>query len=1200
MDQVNRVIAKRGAQFESHDASLQGTVVIEASAGTGKTWSIEQIALRRVLTGLPIEQLLLTSFTRAAAAEISQRVDAAIRKALFDDGVAGVKLDAQGRGRLQGALHSIDAACITTLDGFCLRMLQEHAAAAGAFSLAGWQLDPDPKGSVARAVADAWSCSAILDEAWATTVGSLKPVRKALDAALTHRSKRERMREANYAIAAAAWNDWADAFVADSAARAWMDALSDTLVKEFADALSAVLESCVRVDGATSAQGRSLAAIDLGRTLVELARWFTNPVDVLDKSRRTPKADRAAATALTGAPLCVRLCTDLATGARLWKATTQAATSVIAIDALARLAEARARLRLFSFQDVLERLVDALRVEHAPLLTAIRERFKCAVVDEFQDTNALQAEILRKVFVESPSHDLFLVGEPKQSIYEFRGADVESYIALRDRHAADPERSHHRSLAVSHRSDPALVEGVNTLFDLPAPFFHSAITPDNVTSNFAEPRTQWNDGLEGAGIVIHHGLERESLKQAYPRIARAIQAELAAGNMVSESAAGPRRLLRPSDLAVLCHRHAQTRDLASELHALGIPAIVHGNASVFQSEAAAEVAQILLAVARPDRRSAALAACAGRLIGMTHAQSRDEPASWLARVRQASAALETRGVAAAIEQLVESADSRAHGVSGLIEEEDGELFLLDYRHLLELLTAAEVDGIRGANALAYWFAEQCADLGGGDGMGGDGPDRSRSIGRVDAVTLQTLHSSKGLTYGITWLPSFMAPPPRKGNAQAEPDDQPQGNVGELRRMLYVGLTRSRWRSHLVWIHRGSDSESPLATIVHARGVTDAKLAQERATDQIKGFDTALADLKALAASSSKSIALAPLPLAHRAKCALAEPLILATSLALPKIERKQSQVSFTGLTSQAHRNDGNEERDWDRSSVQRSDGEAGHATHADRALARLKIGGAPLGTAVHEALADARAFAALAAGADRAPLEAALRENFAGVVVDSSSSATILSDLANALASALAAPCMNAAIPSVAQLAAHPRTSRREMSITTPWIGSPSDIAEAFANEPAPWSGALATKIRALGHRELQGLFVGNIDLVALHNDQWFIYDYKSNNLGSSANNYNATRAHGELSALDEAMVSSMYPLQAALYAVAIERWLASRDTHTAKFGASIGGIAYLFLRGMDKSIAGQGIWEWTPSPDLLVALGARSQRAGCTARGCA
>ena len=1176
-------------QFSVGDATLAGTTVIEASAGTGKTWTIEQIVLHRVAAGLSIEQMLMTSFTRAAAAELSQRVNEVFRKALQEDGLAGVPLDALVRGRLQAALLSFDSACITTIDGFCLRMLQEHAAAAGAFGLTGWQLDPDPKGSESRAVDDAWSGSAILDEVWAKTVGGLAPVRRAL----WNPAKREKLGEADYHAAASAWMGWVEAFAAIPAADAWFDRLAELLKAPARRELAWLREALGRVRACANPQSRSLAAIDLADSLRTIIPWITSAAGVLAGAFVKQEAVTAV-TKLTGEPLFATLSAQMNLGVRLWTENVHAATQVIATDALARLAANRARARHFSFQDVLERLVEALRVEGSPLLAAVRQRFSFAVVDEFQDTNELQAEILRRVFVESPTHDLFLVGDPKQSIYAFRGADIESYIALRDRAVDDPTRKHHRSLAVSFRSDRALVDAVNTLFDSAESFFHPAILPEEVASNFAQPRAAWNGVIKDAGIVIHHGAQDESLNDAWPAIARAIQEELAAGNMVSDSATGPLRPLRPSDIAVLCHRHAQNRLLAEQLHALGIPAIVLGKATVFESDAATEIAQILLAIARPDRRTAALAACAGRLLGMNHTQSRDEPAAWSARIRQAGVTLEAQGVAVAIEQLVSSATSGEQGIQGLIEEEGGERFLLDYRHLLELLAAAQGEGIRGANALACWFAEQLNSQSVGDGMGGDGPDRSRSIGQVDAVTLQTLHTSKGLTYGITWLPTFMESKAKNSKADsARSDEERQKTAGEARRMLYVGLTRSRWRSHLVWLPEDTASASPLATILHARGCADAKDAQAQSAARLGSYGVALADLSALAARSTNTIAVAPLPLAHDVPTPQAPIGHLTPALALPTIARQQAQVSFTSLTRGTHNRDGAEEFDRDRTSARRDPGESGRATECDGAIMRLKVQGAPLGTALHEALAEPRAFAALAAGADRGPLTSALRDRFAAIVPEQPAGSTLFADLAAALASALAAPGAHAAIPTVAQLAAIPRATRREMNITTPWAGSPTDIADAFECEPAPWSRALATKIRALSQGDLQGLFVGNIDLVAFHAGKWFIYDYKSNNLGASASNYSTERVDGNLSALDQAMVSSLYPLQAALYAVAIERWLATRRGHRAEFGRSIGGIAYLFVRGMDAAHAGRGIWEWMPSTELLCALGACCASSG-------
>ncbi len=1158
--------------FDHHkDSTNKGTTVIEASAGTGKTYSIEQIVRARVIAGTPIDRIVLTSFTRAAAAELAERVRGSLAKALSDEGASSEspRMTDEIRGRLEAALLNFDAACITTIDGFCLRMLQEHAAAAGAFGLAEWQLDGDSTGSEERAVADAWSATAMVDEEWAATVKSLANVKVAAAGEP----------KPNYAQARERWAQW----IADSsldAAASWLEPLGATLL---ADARRQVAALVLAI-GTTGVTRRAA----IGHAVSVVAEWFTNPAAVVGKSKQAAR-DRSTATALCAKPLCATLCAQFAAGATIWKACVDTSIAAIAYEARVRLDERRTRLRLFSFQDVLDRLAAALRLDSDQLCREVRARFSLVVVDECQDMNPVQAEILERLFRSSPDHDLYLVGDPKQSIYAFRGADLNSFIQLRD--GAD----HQRSLSTSYRSDEPLLVGVNALFEVVEPFFHREISPGAVHSASEEARVKWKGATGDAGVVIHRGEADETLTKIWPLIAIAIEEELAAGHLVRDPSTHEWRALRPGDLAVLCHSNKQAERIAHELRARAIPVTVLGKASVFESDAAREVAQLVRAVARPSRQREALAACAGRLVGMTHAQALDEPAIWTGRVRAASGLVEARGISAALERIVDGCVSPAHGVLGLSGEEGGEQFLLDYRQLLELLTRAEGDGIRGASALDVWIAEQIREsAGGSDGTGGDGPARTRSIGTVDAVTVQTLHSSKGLTYGITWLPTFMAW--QKPKKKRETPEELANAAGESRRLLYVGLTRSRWRSHLVWAHEKTAAASALATVVHARGVRDAEGAKTQSAGQLKSFDASCADLAAIEALAPSAIIVKPLPRAAAASTAPVPRGELAHALEMPKIPWPKDQVSFSSLARKSHSEGGDDGLDRDQSAARRDPLASASATASpcDRAISRIPLFGKVLGTALHEALAESAAFASLAPSADRAPLEIALREqvNERAKSGGSAGEPELFRDLARELALALASPSVAHgvahAIPSIATLASEPRGVRREWAITTPWRGSASDIARAFADEPAAWSGELAKKIADRGSHPLKGLFVGNIDLVAHHNGAWFIYDYKSNHLGSDASDYSSLRAgdgDGGLSPLDRAMVNSLYPLQAALYAVALERWLAVNGGHDARRGESIGGIAYLYLRGMDASVPGQGIWEWKPSVALIRAL---------------
>ena len=150
------------AEFDLQaDSMLGGATAVEASAGTGKTWTIERIVLARVLAGVEMQRIALMSFTLAAADELAERVRRTLNERLADP----VSTAAE-RGLLERALLDFDAACISTIHGFCQRMLQEHAAEAGVLGLAGWTLDPDSAGSERLALADAYSATAMQDPVW--------------------------------------------------------------------------------------------------------------------------------------------------------------------------------------------------------------------------------------------------------------------------------------------------------------------------------------------------------------------------------------------------------------------------------------------------------------------------------------------------------------------------------------------------------------------------------------------------------------------------------------------------------------------------------------------------------------------------------------------------------------------------------------------------------------------------------------------------------------------------------------------------------------------------------------------------------------------------------------------------------------------------------------------------------------------------
>lgn len=298
---------------------------------------------------------------------------------------------------------------------------------------------------------------------------------------------------------------------------------------------------------------------------------------------------------------------------------------------------------------------------------------------------------------------------------------------------------------------------------------------------------------------------------------------------------------------------------------------------------------------------------------------------------------------------------------------------------------------------------------------------------------------------------------------------------------------------------------------------------------------------------------------------------------MPTIADRSVTLSFTSLSSVKHRADGDrEERDVDAGATPSQEGPREPVTAMDAALRDVGPGGAALGTLVHDALADPAAFASLAPLADVASLHEALRQNAVGLPVKSDAA---LHGLAQALQGALASPTGHADIPSVAEVAQRPHQCLRELNVALPWHGAAAKLAEIMRAEDAPWSDRVAAALTRGDVRERLGSLVGSIDLAVESGCQWFIYDYKTNFVGDQAAAYAPDALH-------HAMADELYPLQAALYSVMLTRWLASRGWKSGT-KPTIGGVAYLFLRGMSPDCGSQGTWTWQPSRKLVQAFDA-------------
>ncbi|MFM7807983.1 MAG: UvrD-helicase domain-containing protein, partial [Planctomycetota bacterium] len=329
-------------------------------------------------------------------------------------------------------------------------------------------------------------------------------------------------------------------------------------------------------------------------------------------------------------------------------ASTQAARDTVVRDALRRLLVHRAATRTLVYDDLITRLRDAVMDASGAMAGALRERFDTVIVDEVQDTDPEQAGILQRAFAESPLHRLILVGDPKQSIYAFRNADVDSYMALRRL----CQKAWYR-LDVSWRSDQRLIDGVQALYAVREPFLRGDIPPMQVRSAHAAARIHGPGG--GPPGLALHVTDTVVTDDVLELTASAITADLLAGWRIDDTlpdGSPHRRRIRPSDVAVLCHEHWQGRRVADALQSQGVPVIVMDQERVWNSDAAAAVLQLLAAMSRPTDRTRALGALAGACTGLHARSAIDRPDDWVQALRTAAKQVGRQGVGAALRHLV--------------------------------------------------------------------------------------------------------------------------------------------------------------------------------------------------------------------------------------------------------------------------------------------------------------------------------------------------------------------------------------------------------------------------------------------------------------------------------------------------------------------------------------------------------------------
>ncbi|NLC70881.1 MAG: exodeoxyribonuclease V subunit beta [Desulfuromonadaceae bacterium] len=1196
--------------LERLPAPLKGFHLIEASAGTGKTRTITDLFVRLLLEGHGVGEILVVTFTEAATKELKSRLRRRLLEALaVVDGLHGdpelerlVQAAAGNRrglrARLQGAVTGFDEAAVFTIHGFCRKILQEHCFESG--QLFDVELIADPSFLLQEAVEDFWR--RLLPE---VSPLFLRFLLKLLQ-------DRRRDRDAPDLLA-----DFARQVLSRPDLRVLSPPAPDGLTEteqEVAGLFAAMRilweREREKIFSLLQDQGLNRRSYPVNR----ISPWMSEGDDFFlsaDPFFEWKHLDRFSVETLAAAckkgfspvhhPFFEDCRLFLQKRDRL-KEDYSLRLARLKNDLIHFLDKEMARrketLRIRSFDDLLHDLRNALTSSGGTLAAAVRSKFPVALIDEFQDTDPVQYQIFRSIYA-SPDTLLFIIGDPKQAIYSFRGADIFTYMAA----GKDAAKI---ALEVNWRSAPQLVRGVNTLFArCPNPFLFDAIRFREVAAADKEER----EILHLSGVLPSAPLrlcffprmteEREiGRERADEIVPRSVAAEIS--SLLQRGRRGEARLLqvakgkdgeeqtlseRPleaGDIAVIVRTNLETRLVRDALLGQGIPSVIHGSESLFASVEAEDVLRLLQALAEPGRESLIKAALATPFFGFTparfHELIEDEKGwgEWLEKFTEWHRLWLDFGLITMATALMNREGVRER----LIRLPQGERRLTNLVHCWEILHRTAEERHLGMKGVITWFARQVAER----------PEQEEYQLRLEtddrAVQVITIHRSKGLEFPVVFAP-YCWSGGGSGNLVFFHDQKQENRLtldlgsaelaahktamaaeelAENMRLLYVALTRAKHLCHLAWGAFKGGERSAVAYLFHGQ---DESRQEPFALDFSRLSDDDLReDLNRAIGGPETGIVVTVPPAAE--ECAR-RPLISGEEcppLELPvpprTIPRPWRMSSFSSLISGSRRDEGVPEIE----SLEDFFPTQEPSLRPEKPLTLFDFPrGIRPGLCLHHIL-------------ERVKFQGARQEERRPVIVDGLRRYGLdeelwLGPVAGMVEKLLAAPLSPGAENfSLNNIENGSRIA--EMGFYFPLQGLTNDDLIGALSNSSSCSAAFLQRLKKLPEESRGGFMKGFIDLVFEHQGRYYIIDWKSNYLGRRLEDYRPHR-------LEEVMDRELYLLQYHLYALALHKHLRFRlrDYH---YERHFGAVFYIFLRGIGGP-EGCGIYRDRPSVQTIEAL---------------
>ncbi|MBT3202890.1 MAG: exodeoxyribonuclease V subunit beta [Gammaproteobacteria bacterium] len=1139
---------------------LKGVSLIEASAGTGKTYTITHLYVRCLLeTEYKVNQILVVTFTNAATQELKGRIrelvyevwnyltDANNIKSEFDDLFGLYKRNPKAIFSLQEALINFDEASIYSIHGFCQRVLNSFPVETN--SLLQQQIIPDERELEQTAIRDFWRLQITNTEInklrwilsiWIHPDELLNDVRPLLGFEETVKITSQQLDdESDDEKALEVWIELT---------RLWKNSSEE--IQSFLLDSPSLNRARVRVD-------------TVKKLLIQLQDYFTKTIP-----HTIP--EKWSLITVSKLSLCQKKNThddrlnlrffdvadEFSVLHQQWLFKQKLEILINATNSVQQsIHEAKSSAQNISFNDLIKQLSMVLTPDNTSLIKKVTDLYPLAMVDEFQDTDNKQYNIFKNLYQTESNENktLILIGDPKQAIYSFRGADVFTY------QQAKQSTKNHFTLETNYRSSADFIDLVNKFFkfNTNAFIFDQLIEFSNSKTNTKKPKyiTDNNKYAEPLVSWIYPFTDKPASKGKATDFFASVCAREIFDILQQKTLQLESKTVEAKDLTILVKTGRQASLMKSKLAELGISSALILRDSVFATDQAREISLLLEVLIEPSNIRRLCGLLSTDLFSWNMQQilnlQKDNQllVSLLEQMKEYQLHWQQKGILSMFFKLMEDQKTLQKSISYM----DGERLITNWIHIVELLQQQSNKHASFSQAL-HWLLQQREQV---KDSASNEEHQLRLESDSDLVRIVTIHKSKGLQYPIVFMPFMWDVKSNKfqpdsysyhdklGNKkvmildEAERETWHQENLAEEIRLFYVAITRAIYRCYVGWGHIKGAGSSAIAHCLFSdhikKGNYPLNLDLNNEAELIQPFvllnkqqNTEKGENQLIAFSNNNAGEINQND-NDKLKAAVKQKLANEFSRNIQQQWRisSYSQIASSGFTEEVDR------PDYDAVIYPVIENEAVFELDELNRFTFQK--GAKAGNFLHDIL-------------ENQPFDKPVDENLVQLKCNEYGFEEKW------------VPCLMQWMTDIMEcdvggLQLKKLMPKQKISEMEFYMSSHKLKADELNKLLHQYSYSRPEQVFTFS--SINGFLKGFIDLVFEFNGQYFIADYKSNYLGDSIQNYDEHSCK-------EAMYDHHYHLQYLIYTLALHRFLKSRISDY-NYDVHIGGVYYLFLRGMSS-----------------------------------